>query len=190
MLLVGEGGETSEPVTSVANLTVLSIAEGIRAGQGATLDRADPDLDDLAYLMYTSGSTGRPKGVLIEHGGLADYLSWASRQYVRGERLTFALFTSMAVNLTVTSLFLPLITGGTLEIYPEPGGPVNTAVMDVVEANAVDFIKLTPSHLSLLRTDRPRRIKNPLHGGRRRGFQDVARGSRQYPAPRSGRALQ
>ena len=71
-------------------------------------------------------------------------------QYVRGDRLTFPLFTSLAFDLTVTSLFLPLITGGTLEIYPEPDGPVDTALMDVVRANAVDFIKLTPSHLSLL----------------------------------------
>ena len=44
-----------------------------------------------------------------------------------------------------------MITGGTLEIYPEPDGPADTALMDVVAANAVDFIKLTPSHLSLLR---------------------------------------
>jgi amino acid adenylation domain-containing protein len=130
---------------------VVSIAEGIRAGRGVALDRTGPGLDDLAYLMYTSGSTGRPKGVLIEHGGLADYLRWASRRYVRGERLTFPLFTSLGFDLTVTSLFLPLITGGTLEIYPEPEGPVDTALMDVARANAVDFIKLTPSHLSLLR---------------------------------------
>ena len=87
-----------------------------------------PQLDDLAYLIYTSGSTGEPKGVLIDHGGLADYLCWAERRYVRGDRLTYALFTSLAFDLTVTSLFLPLITGGTLEIYPEPGGPVDSAV--------------------------------------------------------------
>jgi acyl-CoA synthetase (AMP-forming)/AMP-acid ligase II/acyl carrier protein len=100
--------------------------------------------------MYTSGSTGRPKGVLVGHGGLADYLQWADREYARGDRLTFPLFTSLAVDLTLTSLFLPLITGGTLEIYPEPGGPVDTALMDVARADSVDFIKLTPSHLSLL----------------------------------------
>ncbi len=52
--------------------------------------------------------------MLVEHGGLADYLEWAARKYVRGDRLTFPLFTSLAFDLTVTSLFLPLITGGTL----------------------------------------------------------------------------
>ena len=110
-----------------------------------------PALDDLAYVIYTSGSTGTPKGVQIEHGGLADYLEWAERQYVRGDQLTFPLFTSLAFDLTVTSLFLPLLTGGTLAIYEEPQGPVDTGVVDVVRDNLADFIKLTPSHLTLMR---------------------------------------
>ncbi len=148
LLLTGEGVSA---VPARPGLTVLSVAEAIDAGAGARPDRPGPGLDDLAYLMYTSGSTGRPKGVLIDHGGLADYLSWAERRYVRGDRLTYPLFTSLAFDLTVTSLFLPLITGGTMEVYPEPDGPVDSAVMDVAEANTVDFIKLTPSHLSLLR---------------------------------------
>lgn len=109
-----------------------------------------PAIDDLAYLLYTSGSTGPPKGVLIEHGGLADYLEWAEREYVRGDRLTFPLFTSLAFDLTVTSLFLPLLSGGTLVIYEEPHGPVDTGLVDVVRDNLADFIKLTPSHLALM----------------------------------------
>ncbi|MGB5661067.1 MAG: amino acid adenylation domain-containing protein, partial [Thermoanaerobaculia bacterium] len=148
LLLAGPGLEVGDRVGDIA---VLPIDEGIAAGRDLELARPTPELEDLAYLIYTSGSTGRPKGVLIEHRGLADYLCWAARQYVRGDRLSFPLFTSLAFDLTVTSLFLPLITGGTLEIYPEPDGPVDTALMDVVRANSVDFLKLTPSHLSLLR---------------------------------------
>ncbi|MEO0438054.1 MAG: amino acid adenylation domain-containing protein [Pseudomonadota bacterium] len=116
----------------------------------ASLTALEPSLDDVAYLIYTSGSTGKPKGVVIDHLGLADYLAWAEREYVRGETFHFAFFTSPAFDLTVTSIFLPLLTGGTLHIYPEPDAPVDTALMDVVAANAVDFLKLTPSHLSLL----------------------------------------
>jgi amino acid adenylation domain-containing protein len=148
VLLLGEG---MSAVPARPGLTVLSVAEAIHAGIGKKPDRSGPVLDDLAYLIYTSGSTGRPKAVLIEHGGLSDYLCWAERRYVRGDRLTYPLFTSLAFDLTVTSLFLPLITGGTMEVYPEPDGPVDGALMDVAAANTVDFIKLTPSHLSLLR---------------------------------------
>ena len=162
-------GRACQRVPARPGLTVLSVAEAIHAGVGARPDRPGPGLDDLAYLMYTSGSTGRPKGVLIDHGGLADYLSWAERRYVRGDRLTYPLFTSLAFDLTVTSLFLPLITGGTMEVYPEPDGPVDSALMDVAEANTVDFIKLTPSHLSLLRRIGLERLAGAPHGGRRRG---------------------
>lgn len=109
-----------------------------------------PQLQDLAYVIYTSGSTGRPKGVPVEHRGLADYLEWAERTYVRGEALSYPLFTSLAFDLTVTSLFLPLLTGGMLVIYREPDDLPDSALADVIRDNAVDFIKLTPSHLSLV----------------------------------------
>jgi acyl-CoA synthetase (AMP-forming)/AMP-acid ligase II/acyl carrier protein len=76
---------------------------------------------------------------------------WAERQYVRGEQLQFAFFTSMAFDLTVTSLFLPLTTGGTLVVYREPEGPADTSLVDVIQENTAEFIKLTPSHLSILK---------------------------------------
>lgn len=112
---------------------------------------AYPAIDDLSYVIYTSGSTGQPKGVEIEHRGLIDYIDWAERSYVRGESLTYPLFTSLSFDLTVTSLFLPLISGGEMVIYPQEKAEVDSAVIDVINDNAVDFIKLTPSHLSLLK---------------------------------------
>jgi amino acid adenylation domain-containing protein len=141
-----------EAVEAPPGAATLSIRELLATPEAADATAPPPPrLQDLAYLLYTSGSTGRPKGVPIDHAGLADYLTWAERRYVRGDRLRYPLFTALTFDLTVTSLFLPLISGGTLEVYPESDGPVDTAVMDVAGANAVDFIKLTPSHLSLLR---------------------------------------
>ncbi|MCG8460140.1 MAG: amino acid adenylation domain-containing protein, partial [Holophagales bacterium] len=154
----GEAGAQAGPAAPEAlpsSLEVRPIPRGATAAlPRAALPRPElprPRLDGLAYLLYTSGSTGRPKGVPVEHAGLADYLEWASRRYVRGEPLTYALFTPLSFDLTLTSLFLPLVTGGTLEIYPRTGGSVDAALLDVVRDNAVDFLKLTPSHLSLLR---------------------------------------
>jgi len=143
-------GDTAKGCAVPAGVLAVSVADCLKMVDGGTIDRPGPLLEDAAYLIYTSGSTGQPKGVVVEHGGLADYLEWAARRYVRGDRLTFPLFTSIGFDLTVTSLFLPLTTGGTLEVYPEPDGPADTALMDVLRANAVDFIKLTPSHLALL----------------------------------------
>jgi amino acid adenylation domain-containing protein len=105
---------------------------------------------DLAYVMYTSGTTGVPKGVMVEHGGLVNYLSWAARFYSSGAPMTYAFFSSMAFDLTVTTIFAPLISGGTIRIYPD-GGKRGTVIRDIFIENGVDIVKLTPSHMALVR---------------------------------------
>ena len=168
-------------------LPALDILEGVEAGRGDVAPDASPALDDLAYLIYTSGSTGRPKGVLIEHRGLVHYLDWAASRYVRGGSLTWAWFTPLAFDLTLTSLLLPLVTDGVLEIYPEPEGPVDAALVDVVRANAVDVVKLTPSHLSIL-------ARLDLTGSRLRclivGGEDLKTGLARIVADRLGEGVE
>jgi iturin family lipopeptide synthetase A/iturin family lipopeptide synthetase C/tyrocidine synthetase-3 len=105
---------------------------------------------DLAYVIFTSGSTGRPKGVMIEHRSLVNYAWWAAEQYTCGERTTWPLFSSLAFDLTVTSIFVPLITGGRLVVYRERPGAAATVVLDVVADRLADVVKLTPAHLAML----------------------------------------
>ncbi|OLQ57027.1 non-ribosomal peptide synthetase [Bacillus licheniformis] len=104
---------------------------------------------DMAYVIYTSGSTGKPKGVAIEHQGLTNYIWWARRVYVKGEKTNFPLYSSIAFDLTVTSIFTPLITGNAIVVY---GGENKVALLDsIVHDSRVDIIKLTPAHLQLLK---------------------------------------
>ncbi|MEO0778845.1 MAG: amino acid adenylation domain-containing protein [Bacteroidota bacterium] len=105
---------------------------------------------DLAYIMFTSGSTGRPKGVGISHRALSHYLRWAREKYAIVERPAFPLFTRIGFDLTVTSIYVPLISGGRIVIYDEVTSGPDLALLDVIADNAVDAIKLTPSHLTLL----------------------------------------
>lgn len=125
------------------------------------VDLAEPAPADLAYVMFTSGSTGRPKGVMVEHGGLANYVAWAADRYAGGSPATFPLHSSFGFDLTVTSLFVPLVTGGAVVVYPETEG--DPAILEVFADDAVDVVKLTPSHLAivddgLLRTQRIRAL--------------------------------
>ncbi|EKU98796.1 non-ribosomal peptide synthase/amino acid adenylation enzyme [Leptolyngbya sp. PCC 7375] len=108
-------------------------------------------INQLAYLLYTSGSTGKPKGVAVEHRGLANYVNWAIQQYVRGRTLAFPLFSPFTFDLTVTSIYVPLLSGGQVVIYPEGDEAIDLSLQQIFQDNAVDVIKLTPSHLALVK---------------------------------------
>jgi non-ribosomal peptide synthetase component F len=100
--------------------------------------------NDPAYIIYTSGTTGIPKGVMIEHRGLVNYAWWAAAVYVRGERVNFPLYTSISFDLTVTSIYTPLITGNGIVGY---GGEGKEFLIErLFSENDVDVVKLTPSH--------------------------------------------
>jgi amino acid adenylation domain-containing protein len=120
----------------------------------------------LAYIIYTSGSTGRPKGTLVQHSNLLNYIIWARDFYLQGEKLVFPLFSPLSFDLTVTSIFVPLVSGGSIVIYDESETP-GLEVLDVIRENRVDIIKLTPAHLTLLQAGnlRSERLRKMIVGG-------------------------
>ncbi|HEX3043686.1 MAG TPA: amino acid adenylation domain-containing protein, partial [Bacillota bacterium] len=120
---------------------------------------------DLAYVIYTSGSTGNPKGTLIPHRGVVNYITWADKMYLRGDSLTFPLYSSLSFDLTVTSIFAPLITGNKIIVYGESAPEI--PLKKILEDDAVDIIKLTPTHLQLIKelNIKPTRIQRIIVGG-------------------------
>lgn len=105
----------------------------------------------LAYIIFTSGSTGRPKGVEISHASLFNYLKWASEYYFHHnvDGGGFALFTPVSFDLTVTSIFIPLIRGKQIVIFEDgDAGEILSEIFS--EKGNIDTLKLTPSHISLL----------------------------------------
>ena len=108
-------------------------------------------LDDLVYMIYTSGSTGRPKGTMLTHRGLLNYAWWARGAYQDDGPLTFPLYSSLAFDLTVTSIFVPLLSGGSIVIYGQSAEAPGLEILDVIRDDRVDIVKLTPAHLALVR---------------------------------------
>ncbi|WP_309304394.1 MULTISPECIES: amino acid adenylation domain-containing protein [Brevibacillus] len=103
---------------------------------------------DLAYIIYTSGSTGQPKGVMIEHSSLVNYIWWAKKTYVE-ENEIFALYSSISFDLTVTSIFTPLISGNQIVIYQDCGK--DFILSKVFKDNKATIVKVTPAHLTLIK---------------------------------------
>lgn len=106
-----------------------------------------PSINSLAYIIYTSGSTGTPKGTQLEQRGLTNYISWAKKTYTDGKEV-FPLYSSLAFDLTITSIFTPLISGGEVAVYAD--NEDEYVLYRIIKDNRSTVIKLTPSHLKLL----------------------------------------
>ena len=106
--------------------------------------------ENLAYLIYTSGSTGLPKGTLITQKGLNNYLAWAADYYADSQKIDTLLHTPLVFDLSVTSLFLPLITGGTIYLAPNEN-PSDSLIKGLKNWKPENpLLKITPAHLEIL----------------------------------------
>jgi len=123
------------------------------------------NLDDLVYIIYTSGSTGKPKGVMIKQQGLTNYIYWAQKTYLKDEDETMALYSSISFDLTVTSIFTPLISGHKIAIYDTD--ETEFILYKILRENKATVVKLTPAHLTLLKDmdNTKSKIKRFIVGG-------------------------
>ncbi|NEQ48311.1 MAG: amino acid adenylation domain-containing protein [Leptolyngbya sp. SIOISBB] len=105
--------------------------------------------DHLAYVIYTSGSTGTPKGTLITHRGLANYLNWATQAYEVESGNGSLVHSPLSFDLTITSLFAPLLVGRPVELLPG-NADLETLSQILMQRSHLSLVKLTPAHLKLL----------------------------------------
>ncbi|GMK39947.1 hypothetical protein PCCS19_30020 [Paenibacillus sp. CCS19] len=121
------------------------------ADAGAIQQPALAEPHHLAYVMYTSGSTGQPKGVMIEHRNVMNYVAWAAAHYRGTEGTGAPVHSSLAFDLTVTSVLVPLLSGTTVRLLPEGKRLAAEELADTLRGKAdYTLVKLTPAHLGAL----------------------------------------
>jgi amino acid adenylation domain-containing protein len=113
-----------------------------------------PAPDNLAYVIYTSGSTGKPKGVLIPHQGLVNYLVWCVDEYRIESGIGAPVQSSISFDLTITSMFAPLIKGGAVHLLSEEQG-VGQLSAALRNTRGFSLVKITPAHLEMLSYEIP-----------------------------------
>ncbi|MGH2717537.1 MAG: non-ribosomal peptide synthetase, partial [Actinomycetota bacterium] len=146
------GLSTEDPAVLVLGAPALAAElAGRNAANPAPPDRPVLRHEHPAYVMYTSGSTGRPKAAVITHRGLVNYLTWCARAYEVDQASGVPLHSSIAFDLTVTSLFAPLLSGAPVVVVGKDESDPLGALADAF-ARSGDFsmVKLTPAHLAIL----------------------------------------
>ncbi len=106
--------------------------------------------DRLAYVIYTSGSTGRPKGVAVSHRAAVNYRHGDFEAMAIEPGASFALVSTPAADLGLTSVLGALTHGGCLHALTREETTDADLFARYMARHAVDALKITPSHLAAL----------------------------------------
>jgi amino acid adenylation domain-containing protein len=123
------------------------------ANQPSTNPQTNTTPENLVYVIYTSGSTGVPKGVAVRHRNLVNYTHFISQRLElerHPEGLQFATVSTIGADLGNTCIYPALVSGGCLHVIPYEVSTDAQRLADYARANALDVLKIVPSHLAAL----------------------------------------
>ncbi|MCR4769995.1 MAG: amino acid adenylation domain-containing protein [Bacteroidaceae bacterium] len=108
------------------------------------------DPEDLIYMIYTSGSTGQPKGTMLRHRNVSNFLNYEKEAFNVTCNNRFAFVTSYSFDMTVTSNWLPFISGASLHILSDSETKDIEKLLHFIDDKRINFLNVTPSHFSML----------------------------------------
>ncbi|KFA79470.1 hypothetical protein S40288_05363 [Stachybotrys chartarum IBT 40288] len=106
--------------------------------------------NDLAYVMYTSGSTGKPKGVEVSHGNVCNLLLSMQGKPGCSEKDRLLAITTIAFDMAVLELYLPLVCGATTVIAQEHEIKDMAALVSLMGHHEITIMQGTPAIWQML----------------------------------------
>jgi len=97
-----------------------------------------------AYVIFTSGSTGRPKGVEVTHGSVVNLLTDVRRRLDIGPKDRLLAVTTLAFDISVLELLLPLVSGGTVVVATQDDAADGLRIMELLAATRTTVLQATP----------------------------------------------
>jgi amino acid adenylation domain-containing protein len=105
---------------------------------------------DLAYVLFTSGSTGRPKGVRNSHAAIANFLSSMADSPGFSESDRLLAVTTLAFDISILELLLPVMTGGTVVLATEDEARDGALLAELMDRHDITMMQGTPATWRLL----------------------------------------
>ncbi|TCP69854.1 amino acid adenylation domain-containing protein [Baia soyae] len=98
-----------------------------------------------AYMIYTSGSTGKPKGVVIHRQSLLNFLLSMQDQFSMGQEDRLLAVTTIAFDISVLEIFLPLISGAVCLVAQKEAIQTPSALVKMIQENGITHMQATPT---------------------------------------------
>lgn len=108
--------------------------------------QAAPKIDAgmRAYVIFTSGSTGVPKGVEVSHGSVVNLLNSAQELLEAGPEERLFAITTLAFDISVLELLLPLVSGGTVILAGQDVASSGERLMEQLRGTRATALQATP----------------------------------------------